>query len=393
MCVDTTVWKMRCSGISEHPQNQNRGIMGRIIIIYEFIIILLSFAQHPWPMFHHDMKHTGRCAYVGPSTPIEQWRFLLNLTEGVSSPAIAKDGTIYIGSYSQGFYAISSQGECKWTFLCKPISSSPAIGSEGVIYLGADSFLYAINPDGTEKWRYQIGFNWVSSPVVGTIDNSIYIGASDSCLYKISNGILQWRFQAGDIIKSSPALDDSGVVYVGCYDYYLYAIDSRGNLKWRYKTNDTVFSSPAICESIIYFGSTDSFLYALNYKGVCKWRYKTGGRILSTPAIGKAGTVYFGSEDSYLYAVNPDGSLKWKIKVGNSGIVSSPLVDRNEIVYTGSAGENIFYAIDSVGNEKWRFTIPGSLQSSPAMSADGIIYFQTHYPSYLMAIGELPYKK
>ncbi len=368
--------------------------MSRIIISYKFIIVLLAFAQHPWPMFHHDMKHTGRSAYVGPNTPIEQWRFLLNTTEGVSSPAIAEDGTIYIGSYSRGFYAISSRGKYKWTFLCKPISSSPAIDSEGVIYLGAGSFLYAINPDGTEKWKYQIGFNWVSSPVVGPLDNSIYIGASDSCLYKInSNGTLKWRFKAGDIIKSSPAIDDSGVIYVGCYDYYLYAIDSMGNLKWRYKTNDTVFSSPAICESTIYFGSTDSLLYALNYRGVCKWKYKTGGRILSTPAIGKAGAIYVGSEDGYLYAINPDGSLRWKFKVGNSGIVSSPLVDGNETVYTGSAREKFFVAIDSSGNEKWRLTIPGSLQSSPAISADGAIYFQTHYPSYLMAIGEVWNKK
>lgn len=361
--------------------------------LWMLLIVSLSFAQHPWPMFHHDMKHTGRSEYIGPITPIEKWRFLLNPTEGVFSPAIAKDGTIYIGSYSQGFYAINSQGERMWTFLCKPISSSPAIDSEGVIYLGAGFFLYAINPDGTEKWRYQIGFNWVSSPVVGPQDFSIYIGASDSCLYRIRSGILKWRFKAGDIIKGSPALDDSGVIYVGCYDHYLYAIDSNGTLKWRYQTNDTVFSSPAIDDSLIYFGSTDSLLYALNCRGICKWKYKTGGRILSTPGIGKAGTIYVGSEDSYLYAINSDGSLKWKFKVGSSGIVSSPLIDGNETIYTGSAGENIFYAIDSSGNEKWRFTIPGSLQSSPAISADGTIYFQTHYPSYLMAIGGVLKKK
>lgn len=85
---------------------------------------------------------------------------------------------------------------------------------------------------------------------------------------------------------------------------------------------------------------------------------------------------------------NPDDSLKWKFKVGNSGIVSSPLVDGNETIYIGSAGENIFFAVDSLGQEKWRFTISGSLQSSPALGPSGTIYFQSHYPSYLLAIGQ-----
>jgi len=38
------------------------------------------------------------------------------------------------------------------------IYSSPAIGSDGTIYVGSyDSNLYAINPDGSLKWKYSTG--------------------------------------------------------------------------------------------------------------------------------------------------------------------------------------------------------------------------------------------
>ena len=38
------------------------------------------------------------------------------------------------------------------------IHSSPAIGADGTIYVGSDDGkLYAINPDGTQKWAFTTG--------------------------------------------------------------------------------------------------------------------------------------------------------------------------------------------------------------------------------------------
>ena len=38
------------------------------------------------------------------------------------------------------------------------IYSSPAIGSDGTIYIGSKDYnLYAINPDGSLKWKYATG--------------------------------------------------------------------------------------------------------------------------------------------------------------------------------------------------------------------------------------------
>ena len=66
------------------------------------------------------------------------------------------------------------------------MDSSPAIASDGTIYVGSwDNKLYALNPDGTLKWSYATG-NWVySSPAIGA-DGTLYVGSWDNKLYAIS---------------------------------------------------------------------------------------------------------------------------------------------------------------------------------------------------------------
>ncbi|MDB4805128.1 immunoglobulin domain-containing protein, partial [bacterium] len=67
----------------------------------------------------------------------------------------------------------------KWRFLIPYLGmvySSPAIGSDGTIYVGSNSGnLYAINPDGTQKWAFETGGGVSSSPAIGS-DGTIYVG-------------------------------------------------------------------------------------------------------------------------------------------------------------------------------------------------------------------------
>ena len=69
-------------------------------------------------------------------------------------------------------------GDEQWNYLCSNISSvtsshriygSLAVDEEGVIYTGNyDKKLYAVNPDGTEKWTYLTGSRILySSPALG----------------------------------------------------------------------------------------------------------------------------------------------------------------------------------------------------------------------------------
>ena len=144
--------------------------------------------------------------------------------------------------------------------------SSPAIGSDGTIYVGSgDDYIYAINPDGTLKWKYQARYHVSSSPAIGS-DGTIYVGSGDDYIYAINpNGTLKWKYQTGDVVYSSPAIGSDGTIYVGSDDDCLYAIKPDGTLKWGYKTRAYVDSSPAIgSDGTIYVGSQDGYIYALS---------------------------------------------------------------------------------------------------------------------------------
>ena len=59
--------------------------------------VYAQLADTPWPMFRHDLQHTGRSPYVGPQLPEEKGSFMTR-DWVCSSPAIGGDGTIYVGS-------------------------------------------------------------------------------------------------------------------------------------------------------------------------------------------------------------------------------------------------------------------------------------------------------
>ncbi len=82
------------------------------------------------------------------------------MTPSDSSPAIAVNGTIYVGSRDMRLYAVNPDGSKKWEYyMGAEVRSSPAIGGDGTIYAGSkNGHVRAINPDGSLKWVYVGGF-------------------------------------------------------------------------------------------------------------------------------------------------------------------------------------------------------------------------------------------
>ena len=161
-----------------------------------------------------------------------------------------------------------------------------------------------------------------------------YVAQTESKLQSFSTvsvGTLKWRFQTGGWIRSSPAIGQDGTIYVGSYDYNLYALSPDGTLKWRFQTGDWIDSSPAIGQDgTIYVGSWDRYLYALSPDGTLNWRFQTGDWILSSPAIGQDGTIYVGSDDGNLYAIASD----------SKGLANSPWPKfRSNLRNTGRFGD------------------------------------------------------
>jgi len=227
--------------------------------------------------------------------------------------------------------------------------------------------------EGDKKWEFATEGAVYSSPAISD-SGVVYVGSADDKLYAINpDGTKKWEFIAGDDISSSPAIGSDGVIYVGSYDNKLYAINPDGSKKWEFLTGSSVESSPAIGnDGVIYVGSDDGKLYAINPDGSKKWEFAATDAISMSPAIGRDGIIYTGSYDGKLYAINPDGSKKWEFATGNA-IASSPAIGNNGVLYIGT-WDNKLYAINPDGSKKWEFTAGGAVESSPAIGNDGVIY-------------------
>jgi outer membrane protein assembly factor BamB len=356
-----------------------------------------------WGMFQHDLQHTGRSPYSGPSTSSLLWDFPVS---GVpSSFAVGGDGTIYLpaGMLDSNFigylYAIHPDGTQKWCTQLNilPSSSAPAIGPDGTIYVHGNGTegntvaiekLHAITPGGVITWTFEfnggagIFTSYVQSSPAVAPDGTLYVASNDTNLYALNpNGTIKWTYSAGlSSINSSPALSpDGNTVYIVNASTRLYAISSSGVFQWSFQLSDTYMGtvndqSPSVgTDGTIYVGSPDDHLYAVNPDGTLKWRFLTGWTIYSTPALAADGTIYVGSDG--LYALNPDdGTQKWKFSSTLYSSVS-PIIGADGIIYWRDNWA--YYAVNPNGTQKWSFSVrpyPNGLDSTSALTSDWTLY-------------------
>jgi outer membrane protein assembly factor BamB len=338
-----------------------------------------------WPMFQYDIHHTGRSPY-GKSGNwfIEKWKADLgSLT--YSSPAISKDGTIYIGSGDDYLYAINPNGTMKWRYKTDHnVHSSPAIAEDGTIYVGSnDCYLYAFYPNGTLKWKTSVG-GWCSSPVIAN-DGTIYVGSTNGRIHAINpNGTKKWNYKTGSDVFSSPVLNNMGTVYCGSHDNYMYAIyASNGTLKWRYGTGTDCGGAGATVgdDGTIYFGDLLGYLHAVNPDGTRKWRKDLLDNIYTSPSITEEGNIIVGTYLGYIYSFKADGTENWKFEVEKyEWLHSSPVIDKYGIIYFG-ANNGWFYALNPDGTLKWKYKTLDYIFPSVAIDENGTIYIAAHCTS------------
>ncbi|HEY3781345.1 MAG TPA: PQQ-binding-like beta-propeller repeat protein [Fimbriimonadaceae bacterium] len=155
-----------------------------------------------------------------------------------TAPAIGPNGDVYAGEVG-GICALDPlTGDRKWFFplangfFC---SSCPAVAPDGTVYIGtgvrnasggyAGGYLYAIDGEtGTFKWSVQTLYPIFGNPIVGS-DGTVYAGWQNSeGTYGVfdaldpSTGALKWTFHPGGEVFS-PAIGSDGTIYFGANTY------------------------------------------------------------------------------------------------------------------------------------------------------------------------------
>ncbi len=286
-----------------------------------------------------------------------------------ATPALASDGTIYVVRNTGQLLALAPSGSTKWTFTGTTHGSHPVgVSKDGTIYVPSNgNALFAVNSGGTLKWQFatESGYS-ASSPAVIGADGTIYCGfyhpnLSLGRLYAIGpDGKERWRFNATGKINT-PAIDATGAVIFGCPQPVnkVYAIQSTGVKKWESSVSGGslfsqtyVYSAPVIAPDGTIYISSNRRLIALSSDGREKWHYDSEVLLVefdlpNGPALDSTGIVYFGSLGVFgagdLYAVKPDGTLAWKYDVGGE-VACPPIItpDGNLVFATANGTRKLF---------------------------------------------------
>lgn len=154
--------------------------------------------------------------------------------------AVGPDGTIYSAVTSQNktndtvhLYAFNPAGTVKWMQTINDgaynyVISLPSVASNGVVYLSTmfgnsekDAFnnLHAFSPNGTKLWNYTqktMGEGFTSQ-VIGT-DGTIYLASLGSLLIALNpDGTEKWKYNYS--VFGIPSINKDGTLYIGIGDY------------------------------------------------------------------------------------------------------------------------------------------------------------------------------
>jgi outer membrane protein assembly factor BamB len=376
------------------------------ILLFLALSPTLAAQSTSWSMFHGNSRRDGRIAVAAPSKqPQLRWRAEIG-GPIISSPILAPDGTIVLGSIYQmdlhpqhAIVAVNPDGTVRWRFPTgfrdDQTLSSPAIASDGTIYVGAqDGGFYALTSAGALRWKYQASKPVYQHPVLGA-DGTVYVGIDGRLTAFSADGSVLWQSAETDIAShGGPSIGLDGTLYAvaGVHgdSAKLYAFEPDGSLRWTYSFGNPYFrplAPPAVGPDGTIFAYA-SVLHAIRPDGTNRWvRELSWGDIhYGSPAVAADGSVYYAGWTA-IWKVTPNGSIAWehRLEVENrlGSSYSAPLVDAkgNVIVGLGTGKrydldfERRVLALSPAGAELWHFDLPSiPSTSAPALSPDGTVY-------------------
>gem|GEM_PF-754876 len=209
---------------------------------------------------------TGNKLYAIMPDGSEKWEFSVS-GNIYAAPAIGPDGTIYVETYSDGkLYAVTPNGVKKWEVAIKDwFVSGISIGLDGTVYVTSDSdTVYAFSPDGLKKWEFNTIGSIYSTPAIGA-DGTAYVGCRNMLYALNQNGTEKWKLPFAEYsCPTSVIVDSQGTIYVGLESGEFHAINPNGTEKWSIGMLGGLYSTPAIgSDGVIYLGSNDGILYAI----------------------------------------------------------------------------------------------------------------------------------
>jgi outer membrane protein assembly factor BamB len=331
-------------------------------------------AGAPWPTQGRCSTRRGASSVVSVHDPVELWTYPLAQGDYLATDlSISRDGTIYFsvaGSTSRTtrVQALGFDGQPKWSITGAQPQHAPTIAADGTLLFAHNLAFRAVNPDGTDKWRYPLAVQ-VICEAVGH-DGTIYLGHYDGSLTALTaNGELRFtKTLDGGYEVRGLAVTDDGTLIVGLATRTL-ALRPDGTQRWS-QPAALAGTTPAVApDGSILVPSDKQVIVLAPDDGAVRRTLPLGSSVYEPLAIADDGTAYGSDADFRLWAFAPGGQRLWTQWTANHGSWA-PVIGGDGTVYH-SAGDGTLLAMAPDGAVKWALhRRTGHL----AIGADGTLY-------------------
>lgn len=241
------------------------------------------------------------------------------------APAVAPDGTVYVGSADGSLHALAGDGSFRWSIsLNGAVLGSPSVGSRGTVYAAtANGQVSALRQDGTLLWSLRPPMPPATGVVLGPKEQ-LYFAGRDGALYAVSShgGVLPRRsFAQG--ISVGPIAERSEIV-----------LGTKAG-------------------ELILFGSSER-----------PRRFGFPRALEAVPALGPAAAYVIAGDE--LFSVDLSGRRQWSA----SGFRSLGAGEHG-IVACSSGGELVWFTLD--GRIEHRARLPTAPSGSPRVTSSGSV--------------------
>jgi outer membrane protein assembly factor BamB len=241
--------------------------VGTLIWSHVFATNPLSPVLAGTRVYIEQMGGTLSAVDISSATPTVVWSLPIGRTS-FGSPVVAPNGSI-VTTADRHVVDVTDKGgvgKVTWTFTTSAaLEVSASVGADGTVVVSTNNrSVYAIKPNGSLKWRTDLGSESYSS---ASVSNGVaYFGDNSGHLHVVreQNGrpIVSDRGVNG--IWSAQAIDQRGDVYFGTQGRQIYGYTARGKRLFDVTASGPIDSYPALTAGgVLIIGDQAGTLYAI----------------------------------------------------------------------------------------------------------------------------------
>ncbi|MFD1645695.1 outer membrane protein assembly factor BamB family protein [Haloarchaeobius litoreus] len=318
----------------------------------------------------------------GPTdTPEVRWT--ASVGEATTNAPLVRDGTVFLGSDGGGGIdsgdesghhlsaLATADGSEQWAFETdKPVGGRPTVTDDGVYVTGGydrgtagvDYEVFALDRDGSGRWRFTDDALSAWYTVCGVVDGTVFVGSNDDAIgpgaysagVDTADGSTRWTREIGDATDGLP-LDDHCLLSSATG---LHAITTDGTVEWTFEGTDplNLFGAVPFLAGGCVVVEADGVVALDPATGTVNWRYRPSESYV-TGRIGVGDLVVARTDAGGLVGLDAaTGTERWTDDGLGEGYGLAAVGDDRFAVATTDGYQVRTLADEHVGS----FSVPGS---------------------------------